>query len=118
MDGIEIKGIEQLNENEKFELNKLVEAYKDKLKRKTKSEYSLKLTLKKYTKGREDTKDARARYSIQAMIKGETHSFEASAEDWDFNRTVHKTFEKIINEIEHAYHSSEQKATSLRQKRE
>ena len=114
MGGIDLKGIEQLNETEKFELNKLLEAHKDKIKRKTKSDYALKLTLKKYTKGREDAKDARARYSIQGMIKGETHSFEASAEDWDFNRTVHKVFQKLMNEIEHAYHSSEQSGAGIR----
>ena len=114
MDGIEIKGLEQLNEEEKFELNKLIDSYKDKIKRKTKSEYSMKITLRKYTKGREDKKDARARYSFQGMIKGETHSFEASAEDWDFNRTVHTIFDKLITEVEHYYHSSEQSGAGIR----
>jgi hypothetical protein len=114
MDGIELKGLEQLNETEKTELTKIVDSYKDKLKRKTRSEYSMKITLKKYMKGREDKKDARARYSIQGMIKGETHSFEASAEDWDFNRTVHKVFDKLITEVEHLYHSSEQSGAGIR----
>ncbi len=114
MESLEIKGIDQLNENEKFELNKLLENYKEKIKRKTKTEYSLKLALKKYMKGREDKKDAKARYSVIGTIKGETHSFEASAEDWDFNRTFHKVMEKLINEVEHTYHSSEQRGKSAK----
>ena len=110
MDGIEIKGIEVLSENEKFELNKLINSYKEKLKWKTKSDYKLKLAVKIHSK-KADDKDTKSRnYSLHAMLKGETHSFEASASDWDFNKSVHKLFQKLINEVEHTYHSSEQRS--------
>ncbi len=107
MERIEIKGIEGLSESEKQELNKEIETYKDKIKWKTKSDFVLKLVLKSYNKSPEN-KDKSKRYTIKGEIKGETHTFEASAEDWDFNKTVHKIFDKLINEVEHRYHSSEQ----------
>lgn len=109
MKDFEVKGTENLNENERFELNRLLDNYDEKIKRKTKSEYVLKLTVKKYSKNKEDKKDARAKFSIQGMIKGSTHSFEASAVDWDLNRAVHRLFAKLMTEIEHRYHTSEQR---------
>jgi hypothetical protein len=35
--------------------------------------------------------------------------FEASADDWDLRKTLHKTIVKLENEVEHAFHSSEQR---------
>jgi len=118
MDRLELKGDEQLNENEKFELNKLMDAYNEKIKRATRSEYTLKLAIKKYLKGREDKKDAKARYSLAAELKGESQFFEASAEEWDFNKAVHKLFGKLLTEIEHKYHSSEQRGKSNKPEKE
>lgn len=109
MDGIELKGIELLSEEEKWELNKQVESYKEKIKWKTKSDFILKIAIKIHSKKSEDKDNKRRNYSIQAILKGETHSFEASAEDWDFHKACHKIFEKILIEVEHAYHSSEQR---------
>ena len=109
MEGIEIKGIELLSEEEKWELNKELETYKEKLKRKTKSDFILKLVIKVYSHNKGDEKDMRKKYSLQAQIKGETHTFEASAVDWDFHKVMHKIFTKLINEVEHFYHSSEQR---------
>jgi ribosome-associated translation inhibitor RaiA len=107
MESIEIKGFENLSEAEKQELNKEIETYKDKIKWKTKSDFVLKLAIKSYNKNPEN-KTKGKRYSIKAEVTGQTQTFEASAEDWDFNKTVHKIFDKLINEIEHRYHSSEQ----------
>lgn len=114
MDGLEIKGIDLLNEEQKWEFNKEIEKYKEKLKWKTKSDFVLKIVIKEYAHKGEDKDNKRKRYSIQAHIKGPTQNFEASGEDWDFNKLVHKVFEKLINEVEHAFHSSEQKKTNLR----
>jgi ribosome-associated translation inhibitor RaiA len=118
MDGLEIKGIEFLSEPEKYELNKEIEKYSEKIKWKTKSEFILKLAIKANSKKAEDKDTKRKRFSIQAHIKGETQAFEASVEDWDFNKAVHKIFEKLLNEIEHEFHSSEQKKTNLRLSKE
>lgn len=110
MEGIEIKGIEFLNDAEKFELNKEVAKYSEKIKWKTKSDFILKLVIKIGSKKADDKDNKRKRYSLKADIKGATHSFESNVEDWDFNKAVHKVFEKLINEVEHAYHSSEQRS--------
>jgi len=108
MDGIEKKGIELLSEEEKHELDREIEAYSEKLKWKTKSDFKLKLAIKIHSKKGEDKDSKRKNYSLRAMLKGETHSFEAEAADWDFNKACHKVFDKLMNEIEHKYHSSEQ----------
>ena len=118
MDGLEIKGEEQLNETEKFELDKLMNSYLEKIKRATRSQYVLKLAIKKYMKGREDKKDAKARYSLAAEMKGESQFFEASSEEWDFNKAVHRLFKKLLTEIEHKYHASEQRGSSRKEKKE
>ncbi len=118
MDGLEIKGIDLLNEEQKWEFNKEIEKYKEKLKWKTKSDFVLKFVIKESSFKSDDKVTKRKKYSIQAHIKGPTRNFEASAEDWDFNKLVHKIFEKLINEVEHVYHSSEQKKTNLRLNRE
>jgi hypothetical protein len=118
MEGIEIKGIELLNEEQKWEFNKEIEKYKEKLKWKTKSDFVLKFVIKEYSHKADDKDNKRKKYSIQAQIKGETRTFDASADDWDFNKLVHKIFTKLINEVEHFYHSSEQKNTSVRFRKE
>lgn len=117
MNGVEIRGIEFLNEEQKHELNKELEKYSEKIKWKTKSDFIIKLVIKEYAHKADDKDNKRKKYSVQAQIKGETHSFEASADDWDFNKVVHKIFDKLLNEIEHFYHSSEQKKTNLRMSR-
>jgi len=112
MEGIETKGLELLSESEKFELNKEIQTYKEKIKWKTKSDFVLKIAVKVHSKKSEDKDNKRKHYSLQATLKGGTHSFEASADDWDFNKVCHKIFNKILNEVEHAYHSSEQRSSS------
>lgn len=108
MDGIELRGTEELSDEEKWELNKEVESNKEKIRWKTKSDFVLKIVVKVYSHKKGDDKDLRKKYSIKAQIKGETHSIEANAVDWDFHKVMHKIFTKLINEVEHLYHSSEQ----------
>jgi len=112
MEGLELKGFEALSESDRFEFNKEVENYKEKIKWKTKSDFKLKISVKIHSKKAEDKDTKRKNYSLKVMLKGETHSFEAEAADWDFNKAVHKLFDKLITEIEHEYHSSEQRGSS------
>jgi len=114
MEGIELKGIEMLTEEEKHELEKEIETYKEKIKWKTKSDFILKLVFKEYSKKKSDLDTKRRKYSVQAQLKGETHTFEASADDWDFHKVMHKIFDKLLIEIEHVYHSSEQSGVGRR----
>jgi len=114
MENVEIKGAEILKESEVFELNKEIEGYAEKINWRTKSDFALKLVIKANSKKTDDKDNKRRRYSLQAQIKGETHSFQASSEDWDFNKAVHQVFNKLLNEIEHFYHSSEQSGVGRR----
>jgi ribosome-associated translation inhibitor RaiA len=104
---IQIKGIEQLSEEERKAVEEILDNSYEKLKRRTKTDFLLKLAIKEYSKNL-DNKNKRKKYSIQAQISGDVREFEASADDWDLRKVLHKVFEKLDNEIEHAFHSSEQ----------
>ncbi len=54
MESVEIKGLEFLNEEEKHELNKEIETYKEKLRWKTKSDFVLKFVIKEYSQKADD----------------------------------------------------------------
>lgn len=116
MENVEIKGAELLSDAEKQSLNQIIEKYSEKIKWKTKSEFSLKLSIKEYAHKKDDLDTKRKKYSIDAQIKGQTHNFEASADDWEFNTAVRKVFIKLEQEIEHLYHSSEQRNSGKNKK--
>ena len=104
-----------MDEPERFELNKMVENYKEKIKWKTKSDFILKIVIKTHSKKADDKDNKRKHYSLQATIKGESQTIDASADDWDFNKAVHLLFDKLLTEIEHKYHSSEQRSSGKNQ---
>jgi hypothetical protein len=107
MENIQIKGIERLDEAEKSEVSRILESSYEKIKYKTKTDFILKISIKIYSKDKENLVK-RKKYSIQAGIFGATRDFEASAFDWDLNKAIHKVLNKLENEIEHKFHSSEQ----------
>jgi hypothetical protein len=109
-----IKGSELLSNQEAEELNKLIEHYREKIKWKTKSDFSLNITIKVHNKNPEN-KNKRRHYGIHAEVSGETQTFEAIAEDWDFTKVVRMVFDKLLQEIEHSYHSSEQRNSGKKQ---
>mgnify|MGYP001595894137 CR=1 FL=1 len=104
MNSIEITGIEILTEKEKEVADKLLKEYYLKIQRQLKKIISLKLYIKEYKKEGKGKK-----YSINIeVIAPAPKIFKANAHDWDFARTLHKVLNKIINEIEHELHVSEQ----------
>ncbi len=103
MEPIEINGIELLNDEEKKIANKLINEYYPKIQRQIKNTLSLRVHFKEYEK-----QGKRKKYSINVEASSPTKEFDASSDDWDFARAIHKVFNKIINQIEHALHSSEQ----------
>jgi len=109
MEEVKIKGVEILNQAEKDSLNQIIEKYKEKIKWKTKSDFILKLVIKEYSHDSSDLSTKRKKYSIKADVTGQSQKFESNAEDWEFNTAVRKAFDKLIQEIEHKYHSSEQR---------
>jgi ribosome-associated translation inhibitor RaiA len=107
MDNFQIKGLEELNEGERKELQEILKRSYEKLKRKTKIDFDLKVSIKAYSKDKENLVK-RKKYSIQATITGTIRQFDASADDWDLKKVVHKVMNALETEIEHAFHSSEQ----------
>jgi len=106
MEEIDTKGFDVLTEKEKEIVNKLLDEYSLRIERFTKNPTSLKLHLKEYSK---ENKQKKVKYSINAEIVSSGKVFTANAHDWDLSRTMHKLLNKLISEIEHHYHVSEQK---------
>jgi hypothetical protein len=107
MVNVQIKGIEVLSEMDKQDVQKIVDNSYEKIKRKTKVDFVLKLVIKTMTKEGEK-KDKSKHYSIQAGISGEVRPFEASSDGWDLHKVLHQALEKLENQAEHAFHSSDQ----------
>jgi len=115
MTRIDLKGIEELKKEERYQLNKIVNHYYDKIKRMLGDgeEVGLIIKLKAYQKSgkgkiEEDKKKAK-KYSVQISVKNSIKNLEASASDWDLNRTMHAALKKVLEEIEHRFHASNQK---------
>ena len=95
-------GFEILTEKTKNEFQKLWEEYSKKIERKLKNTESIRIHLKEYNAG------GKTKFSVHVLINYSGKSMDAEAVDWDLNRTFHKVFNKIENEIEHTFHLSDQ----------
>lgn len=93
---IKIQTKENLNEEEKETLDRLLNKYYEKIKRKVKKDVDVDLNLKIYEKG------GKKKYSINLKIVN-SMVFKSDADDWDFAKAVHKAFDKILREIEHKF---------------
>jgi hypothetical protein len=92
MVNVQIKGIEVLSEMDKQDVQKIVDNSYEKIKRKTKVDFVLKLVIKTMTKEGEK-KDKSKHYS---------------SDGWDLHKVLHQALEKLENQAEHAFHSSDQ----------
>lgn len=95
-------GFETLTEKTKNEFQKLWEEYSKKIEYKLKNVENIKIRLKEHSPG------GRIKFSIHVMVAYSGKAMEADASDWDLNRTFHKVFNKIEEEIEHKFHVSDQ----------
>lgn len=100
---IHAKGVKILNEKQKQLVNRLLNEYYKKIQRQLKNETSFEVHVKNYEKEGKAKK-----FSINIKAVAPTRIFEANASDWDLARAVHKVLNKILNEIEHRLHASEQ----------
>ncbi|MDO8528273.1 MAG: hypothetical protein Q7S06_00050 [Nanoarchaeota archaeon] len=100
---LQTKGLELLSEKEQQIADKLIKEYYEKIKRQIKKDFKFRIHFKEYDKEGEKKK-----YSINAEVLA-SKKFSASDYDWDFARALHKVMIKLVNQIEHAFHSSEQK---------
>ncbi len=95
--------LENLDKKEKKRANELFAEYYRRFQKQLKNFTKFQAQIKVYEK---ETKNRR--YSIDVKITNPPMNFGAFAEDWDLARTIHKVCNKIINEIEHKLHSSDQ----------
>lgn len=97
-------GFDVIGEQERKDFDTLVSKFSRKIERKLKNISSFIINLKDYSK-----EGKRNKYSIHLrIISSAGKTFEASATDWDFKRTLHKTFTKMENELEKEFHLSDQ----------
>lgn len=102
--------VKDFNEKEKQRVNMLLNEYYVRIQRMLKNLVSIEFNIKKYEKagrGKED-KEKIKKASVHARVDSAAGVFEADYADWDLARTVHKVMNKLINEIEHKMHSSDQ----------
>ena len=102
MENVTIKGINLLSEKEKQDAERIIEKAYEKIKWKIKKDFLLNIEIKEYSKSGENF-DKRKKYSIHAEISGPVHIIEASAVEWEFNKTLHMVFNKLSVEVEHLF---------------
>ena len=102
MIALKTKGFDALTPKTKEDFQKLWEEYSQKIERKLKNIESCKIHLKEYSPG------GKTKFSIHVLVDYAGKAMEADASDWDLNRTFHKVFNKIEQEVEHKFHVSDQ----------
>jgi len=103
---IQGSGIKEFGEKETQLVNRLLNEYYVRIQRMLKNLVSFEFNIKKYEKVGKDSKVKKA--SVHCKVDSAAGVFEADYADWDLARCVHKVMNKIINEIEHKFHSSDQ----------
>ena len=104
---IHATGVEELTEKEKQLVNKLLNEYYIKIQKRLKNMSSLEFRVKEYGKSGERWLTKKKKFSIHVKINSDKF-YEADYADWDLARTIHKVMNKLMNEIEHKLHSSDQ----------
>jgi len=99
-----ITNIEILNEKERKIAKKLFDEYYIKIQRLIKKPFSLKVYIREHEK-----EGQRRKLSINFELVYPGKMFKVKAFDWDLARAIHKALNKLMNEIEHKLHVSEQK---------
>tara|TARA_Y100000031_G_C8057327_1_gene308977 strand:+ start:209 stop:529 length:321 start_codon:yes stop_codon:yes gene_type:complete len=61
-----------------------------------------KMHLKKHSKGGKSTK-----YDLRLTVKVAKKTFDTQESDWELNKTVHKVFKNIQNQITHKLHTDD-----------
>ena len=102
MIALKTKGFDALTPKTKEDFQKLWGEYSKKIERKLKNIESCKIHLKEYSPG------GKTKFSIHVLVTYAGKAMEADAWDWDLNRTFHKVFTKIEQEVEHKFHVSDQ----------
>jgi len=105
---VQIAGIDELKKEEEFQFNKIVNHYYDKVERAIKNDFTLNIKVKHYQ--RPESNDKNRKVSIQVQVMTSTRKLDATADDWDLNKTLHGVFKNLLNEIEHRFRVSDKKS--------
>jgi len=100
VESIQFKGLNELNALEQETAQLLTTEYYEKIKRLLHNETSLMINIKQHKKG--GSKSTKYSFTVKAIAP--TTIFEAEKFDWDLARTIHMTFDALINEINHSFH--------------
>ncbi|MEK6873024.1 MAG: hypothetical protein AABW90_03355 [Nanoarchaeota archaeon] len=104
---IHATGIDKLTEKEKQLVDRLLNEYYVRIQRQLKNLVSLEFNIKEYKKTGERWLTKKKKFSVHIRINSDK-VYEADYGDWDLARTIHKVMNKLINEIEHKQHHSDQ----------
>jgi hypothetical protein len=105
---ISTKGV-KLSEKELWELEKLTSEYELKIARKMRLDtenVTINIHIKAHEK--EGTKEKRQKYNVHVEVRN-SEVLGSLGEDWDIAAAIHKAMEKILSELEHKFHSSDQR---------
>lgn len=111
MENLDAEGIELLDAAQKSAFDRIVRSYYSKISRKLKNDFAIRIVVKDYQtagRGKMEIRKKAKKYSIRVFVITSVKKLEAHAADWDLNRTLHAVFDKILSEIEHMFHVSEQ----------
>jgi|TARA_B100001971_G_C18265688_1_gene592063 hypothetical protein len=118
---IHAAGVNELTEKENQLINRLLNEYYIRIQRQLKNFASFEFHIKEYEKAGKGNieKAKKKKFSVHVRVDA-TNVFEADYADWDLARVIHKVMNKLMNEIEHKLHSSDQhhKERKLQQVRE
>jgi ribosome-associated translation inhibitor RaiA len=106
------KGVESLDEYERGIIERLTIEYKAKLERHFENITSFDVHIKCFYK-----EGTVKRYAVGTRLIVPGHSFETSADEYDLHDSVHKALTKLMNEIEHKMHLSNQGRIKPRRKK-
>ena len=101
---IRLVGLNDLEDTQQEKLKDEAAKYYEKFGRYLRDITSFTVHIKEYKK--EGTK---CKYSLCVRLNAPSKIFEAEKTDWDFERTLHKTFKALDNEIKHYSHPEDKK---------
>lgn len=105
---IQINTKQELTEEEKAVLDRLLNEHYEKIKRELGKDFVINLNLKIYEKcGKNKNECGKKKYSINLKIVNSV-VFKSNSDDYDLAKAIHKVFNKIMSEIEHRLHVSNQ----------
>lgn len=98
MEGIEFKGLKELENVDQTMVKTLVSEYYDKVKRSLHNETMLVVHIKEASK-----EGHRHRYEVNVRAVAPTKIFESKSEEWDLATAIHGTCKDLLKQIEHAF---------------